>query len=360
MCIFEVAILLGCILLANYNKRSYALAPFHSAGRVLNSFLHGRQVSKELQPLHVLQISTDPSTMELETSLFGSPNTVFERGAEEIAMIEKLVKEVEDEWEGAQGISDFAHQMCGAWDCGFATIVEGTGFPEKADLAGLTFNRLLPNEKYRPYLQCLHMMQYVGKEADSLTGAYDNGIVVKIDGDESAQRWVILTKGTWTAENEKENPHRLLILFTDIIVRRLPLEMADSGYGAREVFEYLYHITATAAASISSTQETIYEEHCDFLNRIGISLPSTTASAGAGAGASTSASAIGGESLISGDENSDVGVPLSLPLHISQMNMGGDGDGTPTGGVYSDITYIDEGLRFMRGSRGGLYLLVKG
>ena len=118
---------------------------------------------------------SDPSTFELEMNLFGSSKTIFQKNLDEILIIEKLVNDIEDGWNsGTAGNSTF-EAIEGYWDCSFATIVKGTLFPEKTTLSELTFNRLLPNEKYKNYLECQNMIQYV---SGSVEGDYDNGIVV--------------------------------------------------------------------------------------------------------------------------------------------------------------------------------------
>ena len=261
--------------------------------------------------------------VNLEMLLFGSAEgSVFRKTAEEMSTIERAVRELELDTSGDSSSINF-DSLAGSWDCVYASANGGNhSFPETANLAMLTFNRLLPNDKYHHYLHCKQMVQFISKgdllreeeEEANLSGTYDNGLIVTLDGDPQDQRWIIHTKGIWTAEDPFLS-NRLYINFTDVCLRKLP---RNRCYGASDVFAFLQN------QSPDEEEEALRRDEVEFLR-----LVNATKLADLHQQKSSRAS------------------PL---LQASKLHVH----------AYTDVTFLDdEGLRVMRGLKGGLYVLIK-
>ena len=157
-------------------------------------------------------------------------------------------------------------------------------------------------------IRCVSLFQSVNGDH-----RYDNLLIFQIldreTGNTLPGKYAILTRGRWATKPDR--PYKLDIHFREVSLRQIPIDLHD----AYSTFRYL---------DDTDVPEVVRDEQIDFLSLVN----NTTYS-------------------LDGVCTNDTSHPLPLSMRINVS-------------AHSNITYMDEeGMRIMRGCRGGLYALIR-
>ena len=309
----------------------------------------------------------------LEQTLFrDGGGSAFMSDDKMAADIEKYVGNVEAAWYGAERDVTPMEWAFGTYDCCFHRIYrkgnESLAAPEYTTLSAVSFNQF---SKVDPHtddpIRCLSMFQCMDGN-----GRYDNLLTffaLDSEGDPVPGKYGILTRGKWATTDTE--PFRLQVHFNEVSLREVPTDL----HGAYATFSYLDE---------TDTPNLIRNEQIDFLSKLNKTVHyreggiDSNSESQAEWGPTIVEEVSEGKSLWSEDHLQDDNAfyasgpsaqydpqndwvtwteanercailapspPLTMPINVS---------------AHSDISFMDEeGMRIMRGCRGGLYVLIR-